>query len=264
MNQEASATAEQSEPRLSTEQLAQLLKVLKGVDSVELKASVPDASRRSAVAGLGIDPLDAQMRQVAFFDTPDLALNRSGVVVRARRVQRKPGDCVVKLRPIVPDEVPKALRKSPAFGIEVDAMPGGFVCSATMKAEVADAAVVDVIAGRRPLRKLLTKEQIALFTAYAPDGVKLDELAVLGPIQVLKLKFTPADLSRRFVAELWFYPDGSRILELSTKCEPTEAFEVAAETRVFLANHGIDLKGEQQTKTKAALEFFAGELADGT
>jgi hypothetical protein len=264
MNQEASAAAEQSEPRLSTEQLAQLLKVLKGVDSVELKASVPDASRRSAVAGLGLDPLDAQMRQVVFFDTPDLALNRSGVVVRARRVQRKPGDCVVKLRPIVPDEVPKALRKSPAFGIEVDAMPGGFVCSATMKAEVADAAVVDVIAGRRPLRKLLTKEQIALFAAYAPDGIKLDELAVLGPIQVLKLKFTPADLSRRFVAELWLYPDGSRILELSTKCEPTEAFEVAAETRVFLANHGIDLKGEQQTKTKAALEFFAGELADGT
>ena len=35
---------------------------------------------------------------------------------------------------------------------------------------------------------------------------------------------------------------------------------MAAETRVFLASHGIDLGGEQQTKTKAALEFFATEL----
>jgi hypothetical protein len=63
------------------------------------------------------------------------------------------------------------------------------------------------------------------------------------------------------VAELWFYPDGSRILELSTKCVPAEAFDVAAQTRVFLTEKGIDLLAEQQTKTKSALEFFAGELA---
>ena len=65
------------------------------------------------------------------------------------------------------------------------------------------------------------------------------------------------------VAELWLYPDGSRIVELSTKCLPAEAFDVAAETRVFLTDRGIDLLAEQQTKTKTALEFFAGEL-EGT
>jgi hypothetical protein len=62
------------------------------------------------------------------------------------------------------------------------------------------------------------------------------------------------------VAELWLYPDGSRILELSTKCKPTEAFQVAAEARAFLTRRGVDLGGEQQTKTKTALEFFAQEL----
>ena len=166
----------------------------------------------------------------------------------------------MKIRPLIPDEVPSAVRKSPAFGVEVDAMPGGFVCSGTMKAEVDDAAVKDVMAGRQPLRKLLGKEQRALFSSYAPDGVTLDDLSVLGPINVLKLKFTPEGYGRRMVAELWLYPDGSRILELSTKCEPTEAFDVAAETRVFLSNHGIDLLAEQQTKTKTALGFFAAEL----
>jgi hypothetical protein len=83
---------------------------------------------------------------------------------------------------------------------------------------------------------------------------------VLGPINVLKLKFTPADLLRRLVAELWVYPDGSRVLELSTKCEPAEAFEAASEVRRFLTEKGIDLMSEQQTKTRRALEFFAGEL----
>jgi hypothetical protein len=256
----AAANAAPTDGRLSTEQIAEVLALLKGSDSVELKLSVPDANRRSAIASLGIDSLDAQISQVAFFDTPDLALNRSGVVVRARRVQRKPGDAIVKIRPLVPDSVATALRKSPAFGVEVDAMPGGFVCSGTMKAEVDDAAVKQAMAGQRPLRKLLGKDQRALFSAYAPEGVTLDELSVLGPINVLKLKFSPEGFGRRMVAELWLYPDGSRILELSTKCEPAEAFDVAAEARVFLGDHGIDLLAEQQTKTKTALEFFAAEL----
>ena len=56
---------------------------------------------------------------------------------------------------------------------------------------------------------------------------------------------------------MWLYPDGSRILELSTKCAPGEAFEVAAETRAFLASKGVDLDTEQQTKTRTALEFFS-------
>jgi amphi-Trp domain-containing protein len=61
-------------------------------------------------------------------------------------------------------------------------------------------------------------------------------------------------------AELWTYPVGSRFLELSTKCEPAEAFAVAAESRDFLADLGIDVTGVQQTKTKTALEYFAREV----
>jgi hypothetical protein len=251
---------DQTEPRLSTEQVAQVLALLKGSDGVELKVSVPDGDGRSTVASLGIDPLDAQIRQVVFFDTPGLALDRNGIVVRARRIQRKPGDAIVKLRPLVPDRVPTAVRRSPAFGVEVDAMPGGFVCSGTMKTKRDDAAVKDAIAGRLPLPDLLTEEQRALFAEHAPEGIRLEELLILGPINVLKLKFKPEGYSRRLVAELWLYPDGSRSLELSAKCEPAEAFEVAAETREFLAKHGVDLMAEQQTKTKSALRFFVDEL----
>ena len=247
-------------PALSAEQLTQVLKLVKHADSVELKLSVPDADRRSAVTALGMDPLDAQIRQVVFFDTPDLALNRHGVVVRARRVQRKPGDSVVKLRPVVPDELPAELRKSPGFSVEVDAMPGGFVCSASMKGEATDADLKELLVGRLPVRKVLTKDQRAFLSANAPDGVQLDGLAILGPITVLKLKFTPTDFGRRLVAELWAYPDGSRVLELSTKCAPAEAFTAAAETKAFLAGRGVDLFAEQQTKTRSALEYFAREL----
>ena len=56
------------------------------------------------------------------------------------------------------------------------------------------------------------------------------------------------------------YPDNSMILELSTKCAPSEAFQQAAELKAFLTQHDIDLSGEQETKTKKALEFFSQQL----
>ena len=241
-------------------ELAELISLIKGADSVELKLTVPVSHRSAASAALGVDPLDGQIRQVFFFDTPSLALYESGLVLRARRVQRKGDDSLVKLRPVVPDELPAELRDSRNFGIEVDAMPGGYVCSGSMKRVLGPRAVRDVVTAGRPIRKLFSKEQRALYAAHAPDALGLDDLAVLGPIFVLKLKFAPKGYDRKMVGELWLYPDNSMILELSTKCGPSEAFQVGAEARAFLTEHGVDLGGEQETKTKRALEFFSQRL----
>jgi hypothetical protein len=204
-----------------------------------------------------MDPLAAQLRVVVFFDTPDLALDRQGVVVRARRIQGKGDDSVVKLRPVVPGDLPARLRRSGDFRVEVDALPGGFVCSGTMKATRRPTDVNSVLAGERPIRKLFSKEQRSFYAEHAPEGIELDDLSILGPLLVLKLRFSPAELARRLVAEMWLYPDGSRILELSTRCASGEAFQVAAELRAFLAASGVDLSGEQATKTRKALNYFA-------
>jgi hypothetical protein len=246
-------------PNLAPEQREELLVLLKGADSVELKLTVPDGDQRSAVRALEMDPLEAELRQVFFFDTPDLALNQHGVIVRARRTTRD-DDSVVKLRPVVPSEISADLRSLKGFGVEVDAMPGGFVCSGRLQAKMRAGKVREAVSGQRSMRSLFDKKQRAFFAECAPDGVSIDELAILGPIMVMKLKFSPQDYDGRLVAELWLYPDGSRILELSTKAATSEAFEVAARTRQFLEQHGVDLTGEQQTKTKTALEFFSAEL----
>jgi hypothetical protein len=248
-------------PGLSDEQLAQLIHLLEDVGSVELKLTVPEAEQRATAAALELDPLDAQIRQVYFFDTPDLALDGQGLVVRARRVQGKGGDSVVKLRPVVPSELPRRLRRSPDFVVEVDAMPGGFVCSGTFKRSLGPDAVMPAVAGKRPVGKLFSKEQRAFYAEHAPEGVGLDDLSVLGPIFVLKVRTTPKELGRRLVAELWLYPDNRWILELSTKCAPNEAFQVAAQARAYLTERGVEIGGEQQTKTRTALEFFSRRLA---
>jgi hypothetical protein len=247
---------------LSDEQLQEVLALTKDVDSVELKLTVPEPAQLTTARALGLDPLDAEIRQVFFFETPDLKLDRSGLVVRARRSQKKGDDTVVKLRPVVPNELPAEISGSPTFGVELDASPQGFVCSGSMKDAPKTGAVYETVHGMKPVRKLFSKEQRALFSAYAPEGVALDDLAVLGPLLVLKLKYAPKDFDRRLVTELWLYPDGSRIRELSTKCEPSEAFQVAAEARAFLASRNVDLGTEQQTKTRTALDFFSRQLED--
>jgi hypothetical protein len=161
---------------------------------------------------------------------------------------------------VMPADVPSQLRKSPNLVVEVDAMPGGFVCSASLKGVPTKAAVKDVSAGNASIRKLFSKEQRAFYERHAPDGLDLDSLAILGPIAVFKVKTVPVELGRKLVGELWLYPDYSRILELSTKCAPPDALTVAAESRKFLSSRGIDLDGDQQTKTNAALEFFVSKL----
>ena len=249
-------------PNLSDEQLGEVLALLKDADSVELKLTVPDSDQWSAAAVLGLDPLEAEIRQVFFFDTPDLALDRRGIVVRARRGQRKGDDSTVKLRPVVPSELPDSLRADPDVVVEVDALPGGFVCSASYKHALAKPVVRPTLLGGKPLRKLFSKGQRAFLADHAPDGPALEDLAVLGPLLVLKLRARPEGLNRKMVAELWLFPDGSRILELSTKGTPDEALEIAGEARVFLSERGIDLEGEQATKTRKALEFFAGTLTE--
>jgi hypothetical protein len=246
-------------PGLTDEQLQEVLRLIEGADSVELKLTIPDEDRRSTVVALGMDPLDAYIRQVFFFDTPDLALDRAGVVTRARRSQGRPDDTVVKLRPVVPGDLPDGVRASEWFGVEVDAMPGGFVCSGSFKGEVKAGRVKETVAGDRPLHKLFSKEQRAFWEEHAPDRVDLDQLSVLGPVTVFKLKYEPAGYDRKLVAELWFYPNGERILELSTKCRPDEAFDVAARTRAYLSERGVNLSGEQQTKTRTALEYFSSQ-----
>ena len=83
---------------MNREELLRMLDEMTGVSSIELKINVP-ADQRMALSGLDLDLMEARLREVHFFDTPDLTLFHNGLVVRARRSQGGDDDTVVKLRP---------------------------------------------------------------------------------------------------------------------------------------------------------------------
>jgi hypothetical protein len=242
---------------LSPADTKKLLHLIKGSKSIELKSSVPMPEHRAALSSIGLDPVEAEPRQVYFFDTADQALNRAGLIVRARRRQGGRADTVIKLRPVNPATIDAELKQSDAFKVEVDAMPdGSFVCSASYKGEATGEEVREVADGTRPLRSLFSEEQLEFYDSHAPKGIDLGSLLVQGPIFLLRAKHKPKEYKRGITVEMWLWPDGKHILEISTKCLPAEAFQVGLEFRDFLRTHGIDLGVKQETKTKTAMQKF--------
>ena len=78
----------------------------------------------------------------------------------------------------------------------------------------------------------------------------------MGPIRVQKWKVDAKKLGHEMVAERWKLPDGSDLVELSIKVEPGEATEAAGDFTAYLESLGLDVGGDQQTKTRGALTFF--------
>jgi hypothetical protein len=245
---------------LSRSQITEVMKILKDVGSVEIKLVAPVHTHRATIAKLGIDPIETEIRQVYFFDTPYLDLNKAGVVVRARRIQGGAGDTVVKLRPVEPAEIDKELRRSASFKKEIDVVPGGFVCSGSFKGRCTAQEAKDAVGGKMPLDSLFSKEQRAFYSKHAPKGIPLRSLETYGPTFVLKARKWIKHLDRRLVVEMWLFPDGSRNLEISVKCEPSEAFQFAQQAKEFFKAIGIGLSADQPTKTRAAMQFFQPEV----
>jgi hypothetical protein len=68
------------------------------------------------------------------------------------------------------EELPNQFRASPNLVVEVDAVPGGFVCSAALKDKVGAGDVRDAVRGERRVRRLFSKEQRKFLQANAPEG----------------------------------------------------------------------------------------------
>jgi hypothetical protein len=220
---------------------------------VELKVIV--AGHCDRLLGIGRNP--GQPRRVYFLDTPDLALHRNGLIVRFRERPGRPDDAVVKLRPVTPRSLPGWLRRVGSFDMEVDAMPGRYVCSGALKERLGRRRVTRVVAAGRPLTGLLTSRQRRLFEAYAPAGVKLGDLKTFGPIEVRRGPVTVRGLERELTVERWTYPDGTELLELSTRCPAGRAPAVAARVSAALRDQGVAPADFQPTKSELALTVAA-------
>ncbi|NUR63720.1 MAG: adenylate cyclase [Catenulispora sp.] len=233
--------------------LDRMFNLVREVGRVELKFTVAEASYEAVRGALGAG--SERIRNVYYLDTPDLTLRHHGVLARIRGGQR-PNDSVVKLRPIDPGAVPGAMRRCADFTVEVDLTPDSFVCSGALKRRLGRHMVERAVDGEHGLRTLFSQQQLKLLSGRLPGSVAVDKLEPLGPVEVHRTRPGHDGPGRGLELQEWTFPDGSRLLELSTRCSAEQLLATAAHAKVFLDRHEIAQSGPCPTKADATLAYF--------
>jgi hypothetical protein len=215
---------------------------------------------RAAAQAFELAPKKAERRRIFFFDTAALVLFKAGVVLRAREVKGAQDDSTVKIRPIDPKKLAERWNTLPGFKIEADGVGNRMIRSASLSIEQGRDEIKAVEQRLRSIKKLFSDEQESFLAELSRVPVDFGALQVLGPVDALRWKVEHDGLPYPITAEEWTLPDGQDLLEVSIKVPAAQAGAASAAFDAFLK--GLRLKpGDQETKTRIALEFFVKRVA---
>lgn len=237
--------------------------LVSGVNAIEIKATIPETQVDSTLARFGLTIANDQERYIYFYDTPDLDLNKAGIITRARRVVGDDHDSTVKFRPVIPEHVAAKWRTFPLFKIEADASEKGVVKSASFSMPVQKGVIKRIAAGDKKVGELFTKDQQAFLLGMANRNIDFSKLLVFGPLRAHRWKFEDPGCPWPITAELWVREDGARLMEASIKTPAVQAAAAIAGFMAFLAEFGAERDIEEQAKTRWALEYYADKLRKG-
>jgi hypothetical protein len=225
-----------------------------GAGQVEIKVTLAerDASRAHQVFKLA--QRSPSERQIYFFDTGDLTLNRAGVILRARRVKDDPDDTTVKIRPLTADDVAPEWLSRDGFKCEEDWVGAKHVpaCSLT---KAPDHAIANTVDGYDSVKRLFGDRQEEFLADYGSD-VAWTQLWVLGPTDADVWKLKASGFPTKLTLEEWSWPDGKRLVEISTRTDAAGATALQQRLMTYLRGLGFTGATAGETKTQAALDYF--------
>jgi hypothetical protein len=233
------------------------------IQKVEFKITVPSGEEATVQALLEREGSQPQGRKVYFYDTKDLALYGKDLVLRARVTQGDDDDSTVKLRPVKLADERASWRQIDGIRIELDVVRDKQVRSAKLDGQPDRGEIEEVETKQRPVASLFSGKQEQLVTDYAPDGISLHELEVLGPVDARKWDLDkPEGFPHTLSVEEWSLPDASHFVELSFKVSTDEVNYAQTAFRAFLRGLDVDMAGDQTPKTPRVLKYFADRLGD--
>lgn len=233
------------------------------IQKVEFKLTVLAGEEGKVQALLQKEGGQPQRRKVYFYDTKDLVLYGKDLVLRARVTQGVDDDSTVKLRPVDLADDEANWQQIDGIRIELDVVGDKQVPSAKLDGEPDRGEIEEVEARQRPVGSLFSGKQERLIADYAPDGISLDELEVLGPVDARKWDLDNTEgFPHALSVEEWSLPDATRFIELSFKVSADEANDAQTAFRALLTGLEVDVAGDQTQKTPRVLKFFADRLDD--
>jgi hypothetical protein len=232
------------------------------IQKVEFKLTVFAPEEGKVQALLRKERAQPLRRKVYFYDTKDLELYGNNLVLRARVTQGDDDDSTVKLRPVDLADDDADWRQIDGIRIELDVVGDKQIPSAKLDGEPDRGEIEEVEAKRRSAGSLFSGRQEQLIADYSPDGISLQDLDVLGPVDARKWDLdNPEGFPHTLGVEEWSLPDATRFIELSFKVSADEANDAQAAFRALLTGLEIDVAGDPTPKTPRVLEFFADRLS---
>ena len=202
-----------------------------------------------------------QRRKVYFYDTKALALDANKLILRARVTQGDDDDSTVKLRPADLTDDDAGWRQIDGVRVELDVVGDKQVVSAKLDGEPDPGEIEEVETGKARWVRCSPRSRSGSSTTYAPDGISLDELEVLGPVDARKWDLEkPQGFPYKLSVEEWALPDATRFIELSFKVFRPRRNDAQTAFRALLNDLEIDTTGDQTPKTRRVLKFFADRL----
>jgi len=229
-----------------------------GIDAVEIKVTIRPDQELRAVRAMEVNEDTADIRLIYFYDTPDLDLFESGIALRARLVKGDDDDSTVKFRTEKRAEIAQEWQEMEGFKWEADCVGERAVFSASITQLQQRDEIDDVAKGERRIGRLFSEDQERFFRAFHTANTDLDKLCVMGPIRVLRWKLEHEGFPHRLTVEEWRLPNGDDLVEVSIKVLPAEAGRAQKAFCAHLEKLGLDPQGAQETKTRTALQYFAG------
>jgi hypothetical protein len=231
---------------------------------VEVKMMLAEVE--AGPARLGVEAGEVELRDVTFYDTADLQLERAGTILRTRRVKGggDDDDSTVKLRPMTAASVAPAFLEEKGFKCELDKNVGAPAVSSCSLTEEREAGVIASVArGAEPITTLFTSDQESYLEMHQERFPAIwPRLRPLGPIAAEVWKAAPSEFDgAKVTVERWDVPGGARSLEVSVKVSQADAAAFEQKLVAWVAGRGLHAATVQESKTRAALEALAAQLA---
>jgi hypothetical protein len=224
----------------------------------EIKFTIRPDQHPRAVRVLGLTAVKAQHRDISFYDDGRLTLFSKGLILRTRKVSGGTDDSTVKVRPLVAGDVDKAWFGLDGFKCEEDRAGTKSVESCSLTTSQKDGEIDDVAAGVRSIDKLFSGDQETFAATCGLKTLPWSDLLPLGPIDAQAWKVAVKGVEPKLAVEIWTLPDETELLEVSVRVARADAARTALSLAAFLQRKGLSTAVPQETKTRLALEYFAG------
>lgn len=220
----------------------------------EVKVGVPASSIARALQALELKEAQGEARTVWFYDTPVLELFDKGIILRSRHGVGEPDDTTVKLRPMDASKADPSWSSVKGFKCEQDRTARQLVTSCSLTRAAKRGAIDAAAKGPPAIAELFDDQQQSFMREYAPLPIDWASLRALGPIDARVWKVRSRPLDRKLGVERWRLPDGTELLEISTRVSASEAEKLQVDLAQYLATLGLEADPDSATKTRFALE----------